>query len=270
MKSKASFLLQAMIWLMILGLSFKSIGTRIMNPTSISTYQHSFRIQREKPLEVPYSTFMDMMESHGKSTLRVDNVIIGKERIGFRVSTPSPVVLPTTTESTTSPSSITLKDIPILSSSSQSTSRFVYTRKIDASPTLIDFLRQQKITFTAASTTATNTLSKVFSSAVVLVYFLVVLRMYRVMTGGGSGNNNNDTPGKLAQFRKKKNGKVGDTTDEPIVSFEDIRGMDGPKYEVMELVDTLRFPDKYAIFGARAPRGLLLEGPPGTVSFYEL
>lgn len=34
--------------------------------------------------------------------------------------------------------------------------------------------------------------------------------------------------------------------------------------EVMELVDTLRHPEKYAILGARAPTGLLLEGPPGT------
>jgi cell division protease FtsH len=40
--------------------------------------------------------------------------------------------------------------------------------------------------------------------------------------------------------------------------------MDSAKFEVMELVDTLRNPDKYAILGARAPTGLLLEGPPGT------
>lgn len=32
----------------------------------------------------------------------------------------------------------------------------------------------------------------------------------------------------------------------------------------MEFVDTLRHPQKYAMLGARAPTGLLLEGPPGT------
>jgi len=32
----------------------------------------------------------------------------------------------------------------------------------------------------------------------------------------------------------------------------------------MELVDALKNPGKYAILGARAPTGLLLEGPPGT------
>jgi len=276
-KAKAAFILQALTWIIILGLSCKSmIGYRMIVPTtSMANKQQLFsRIQRErKPLEVPYSTFLDMMENHGKSTLRVDNVIIGKERIGFRVSTPTDAILSsstsTTTDSSTSLSTKILQDIPIPSSSSSS--RFLYTRKIDASPTLIDFLRQQQITFTAASTSATNTLSKVFSSAMVLVYCVFVLRMYRIMMGGGGGGSGGDVPGKLASpFRKKKKngrGVVADT-DEPLVSFDDIRGMDGPKFEVMELVDTLRYPEKYALLGARAPRGLLLEGPPGTVRLF--
>lgn len=46
--------------------------------------------------------------------------------------------------------------------------------------------------------------------------------------------------------------------------FFRLTGIDDAKHEVMELVDTLRFPDKYAVLGARAPTGLLLEGPPGT------
>ena len=71
--------------------------------------------------------------------------------------------------------------------------------------------------------------------------------------GGGSGSNS-DTPGKLAS-------PVGNL---PLASFQDIQGIDDAKLEVMELVDTLRNPEKYAILGARAPTGLLLEGPPGT------
>ena len=67
--------------------------------------------------------------------------------------------------------------------------------------------------------------------------------------GGGSG-----APGKLATF----------SPGEPLVKFDDIEGIDDAKFEVMELVDTLRNPKKYEILGARAPTGLLLEGPPGT------
>ena len=69
--------------------------------------------------------------------------------------------------------------------------------------------------------------------------------------GGGGGA---DTPGKLALS----------FSDETIVRFEDIAGIDKAKFEVMEFVDTLRHPQKYAMLGARAPTGLLLEGPPGT------
>ncbi|ACI65452.1 predicted protein, partial [Phaeodactylum tricornutum CCAP 1055/1] len=54
------------------------------------------------------------------------------------------------------------------------------------------------------------------------------------------------------------------SSDLPMASFEEIQGIDDAKLEVMELVDTLRNPEKYAILGARAPTGLLLEGPPGT------
>lgn len=47
-------------------------------------------------------------------------------------------------------------------------------------------------------------------------------------------------------------------------SFEDVQGVDDAKRDVMELVDTLRNPSKFRLVGARAPQGLLLEGPPGT------
>lgn len=75
------------------------------------------------------------------------------------------------------------------------------------------------------------------------------------MAGGGGSS---DVPGKLATQRKSKNG------EESTIQFKDIEGIDDAKFEVMELVDSLRNPGKYAILGARAPRGLLLEGPPGT------
>jgi len=54
------------------------------------------------------------------------------------------------------------------------------------------------------------------------------------------------------------------TLDQPLVNFDEIEGIDNAKFEVMELVDTLRNPQKYALLGARAPTGLLLVGPPGT------
>ena len=40
-------------------------------------------------------------------------------------------------------------------------------------------------------------------------------------------------------------------------AFDDIQGVDEAKQSVMELVDTLRNREKYALVGARAPTGLV-------------
>ena len=48
------------------------------------------------------------------------------------------------------------------------------------------------------------------------------------------------------------------------VNFSDVAGIDEVKQQVDEIVDYLKNPDKYRKVGARAPKGILLEGAPGT------
>src|SRR3954467_8857483 len=48
------------------------------------------------------------------------------------------------------------------------------------------------------------------------------------------------------------------------VTFEDVAGIEDAEGELVEVVDFLRNPQKYAKLGARIPRGVLLSGPPGT------
>jgi cell division protease FtsH len=48
------------------------------------------------------------------------------------------------------------------------------------------------------------------------------------------------------------------------VSFADVAGCDESKYELQEVVDFLKDPDKFNNVGAKIPTGILLEGPPGT------
>ena len=52
--------------------------------------------------------------------------------------------------------------------------------------------------------------------------------------------------------------------DNTPVRFSDVAGCEEEKEEMMELVDYLKHPDKYAKAGAKLPKGLLLVGPPGT------
>lgn len=48
------------------------------------------------------------------------------------------------------------------------------------------------------------------------------------------------------------------------VKFSDVAGIEEEKGELMELVDYLKRPERYAAMGARVPKGVILYGPPGT------
>ena len=54
------------------------------------------------------------------------------------------------------------------------------------------------------------------------------------------------------------------TTERPGTTFSDVAGYEGVKQEIREVVDFLRYPDKFGEIGARIPKGILLVGPPGT------
>jgi len=235
---------------LIVSLQLVMLGI-VLGGLSRSLYMKSTgQLAMEKPMEVPYSTFMDLCEKNGKGhtpgenpAIMVENMVIGRERIGFRVTQDE------------EGHEKALKDKPLVQRNDVSVrpvkTRQAYAMKVSASPDLVDFLRDNQIPFKAASTKGSNAAATLARSAIFCIYLLFMLRMYRSMTGGGSGN---DAPGKLASAQDEG----------PLVKFEDIEGIDSAKFEVMELVDTLRNPMKYAMLGARAPTGLLLEGPPGT------
>jgi len=54
------------------------------------------------------------------------------------------------------------------------------------------------------------------------------------------------------------------TSNRPTVTFSDVAGAEESKQELAEVVEFLKYPEKFASLGARIPRGVLLVGPPGT------
>jgi cell division protease FtsH len=119
---------------------------------------------------------------------------------------------------------------------------------------LSPLLLAHKVAVTGTAPSGTSVLSAVLSFLPLLlivgagVYFF---RSGRKKLGGMLGS-----PG-------KSKAKLYDE-EKPTTRFSDIAGYAGTKAEVMEVVDFLTHPQKYARAGAVGPRGILMVGPPGT------
>jgi len=61
-------------------------------------------------------------------------------------------------------------------------------------------------------------------------------------------------------------GKTGKlvNSEKPETKFDDVAGAEEAKEEVKEIVDFLKYPERYIELGAKIPKGVLLVGPPGT------
>jgi cell division protease FtsH len=118
--------------------------------------------------------------------------------------------------------------------------------------------------FTAQDAEKLNLTNKAPSSSSFLLnvlpnlLFLVVIVgfMYYMLRQTQSGNNQ-----AMSFGRSRARMLAG---DKPLVTFQDVAGVEEAKQELTEVVDFLKFPDKFTALGARIPKGVLLIGPPGT------
>ncbi|WP_020620859.1 ATP-dependent zinc metalloprotease FtsH [Paenibacillus daejeonensis] len=86
----------------------------------------------------------------------------------------------------------------------------------------------------------------------VIIFILFFFLINQAQGGGGKVMNFGKSRAKLYNEEKKR------------VTFEDVAGADEEKQELVEVVEFLKDPRKFAAVGARIPKGVLLVGPPGT------
>ncbi len=90
---------------------------------------------------------------------------------------------------------------------------------------------------------------------IVVFILLYSFAMKQMMKQGGPG-------AKVSSFGKSH--VKMPTDDKNKITFKDVAGADEEKEELVEIVEYLKAPAKFARLGARIPHGVLLMGPPGT------
>jgi cell division protease FtsH len=96
----------------------------------------------------------------------------------------------------------------------------------------------------------------IFCLVVMMMCFFLISGMLNGLSGGGGANS------RLANFNKSHARMV--EKDDNNISFANVAGLEEEKAELAEIVDFLKDPKKYIAVGAKIPKGILLEGVPGT------
>ena len=100
-----------------------------------------------------------------------------------------------------------------------------------------------------------------FSAYVVPMLMVLVVCFFFFMMMNAQNNANSGGASKMMNFGKSR---ARMSLGENKVNFEVVAGLKEEKEELEEIVDFLKNPSKYTAVGARIPKGVLLEGRPGT------
>ena len=133
----------------------------------------------------------------------------------------------------------------------------IYQTGIWPDDDLTDRLTDKGVVFAQSIPTQASPLMTFLFSWILPVLFFVLLGQLlskKLMGGMGAGNAMSFGKANAKVYIESQTGKT----------FADVAGQDEAKDALMEVVDFLHHPEKYASIGAKLPKGVLLVGPPGT------
>jgi len=119
----------------------------------------------------------------------------------------------------------------------------------------LDKLQAQGVAIDVHTPEKPNQILSALGDAAFPLIIIAGLLFLRSQGGAGGG-----MPGMPGMQSKAKVMLTPDTG----VKFADVAGIDEAKWELTEIVDFLKRPERFVKVGAKIPKGVLLTGPPGT------
>jgi cell division protease FtsH len=117
-------------------------------------------------------------------------------------------------------------------------------------------LEEKGIEFAAAPPPRNSWIGTALSWIIPPLIFVGIWQFF-LNRGNGGG------PAGALSFTKSK-AKVYVEGETEKITFQDVAGVEEAKTELSEIVEFLKYPQRYQAIGARIPKGVLLVGPPGT------
>ena len=136
----------------------------------------------------------------------------------------------------------------------------IYRTGVMDDPGLVDRLHASGVAFTSEIVEETSPLASLLLSWLLPLGIFVLLGQFmskKLMDKAGGG------AGSMMFNMGKSNAKVYVKSSDGI-RFSDVEGVDEAEENLQEIVDYLENPEKYREIGASMPKGVLLDGPPGT------
>ncbi|MEN6617302.1 MAG: ATP-dependent zinc metalloprotease FtsH [Syntrophorhabdus sp.] len=130
------------------------------------------------------------------------------------------------------------------------TLKFVTSRVED--PDLVKDLQRNNIQFSGSFE---NKLLRIIIEWVLPFVIIILIWNLLMRRMGGA-------PSSVLNFGKSRGKIYGE--DEIKITFNDVAGVDEAKEELEEIIEYLRYPQKFRDLGGKIPKGILLIGPPGT------
>ena len=180
--------------------------------------------------EITYNAFIDMVESG-----QVESVTVESDRI---------IIYPKEQRSTS----------PFAYYGYSFGTMTYYTGRMEEDDTLTRRLLEYNVDVNKQTSDSSSVIM-----TVLLYYILPILLMWGLLSllfrrMGGKGGPMGVGKSTAKAYVQKETG----------ITFQDVAGEDEAKDSLVEVVDFLHNPGKYAKIGARLPKGALLVGPPGT------